>query len=245
MSYRPVPLKESASFDLGVQFYIFVLRISNTRSIIFVDLTTVKNIIFDLGGVIINLDYFKSIRELEQYCAEGHSIEYSQRAQSHLFDLFETGNSSPEEFRQHLREAYKLDATDEQIDEAWNAMLLDIPAERIELLRELGNKYRIFLLSNTNAIHMKRFNEMVEHSFTMPSLDSLFERAYYSHLIGQRKPDAIVFEQILEENSLKREETLFIDDSIQHIESANKLGLQTLFLKPPLTINQVFADVIA
>ncbi|WP_299989262.1 HAD family phosphatase [uncultured Pontibacter sp.] len=209
------------------------------------DLTSIKNIIFDLGGVIINIDYFKSIRELEQYCAEGHTIEYSQRAQSHLFDLFETGNSSPEEFRQHLREAYHLNATDKQIDDAWNAMLLDIPAERIELLRELGKKYRIFLLSNTNAIHLKRFNEMVAHSFTMPSLDSLFEQAYYSHLIGQRKPDAIVFEQILEQNGLKREETLFIDDSIQHIESAQKVGLQTLFLEPPLTINQVFKDEVS
>ncbi|MHC2993765.1 HAD family hydrolase [Pontibacter sp. HJ8] len=208
------------------------------------DLTSVKNIIFDLGGVIINLDYDKSIRALEQYCPNGRSIEYSQRAQSQIFDLFETGNAGPEEFRNELRQAYQLEATDEQIDAAWNAMLLDIPAERIELLRELGNKYRIFLLSNTNAIHMKRFNEMVEHSFTIPSLDSLFEQTYYSHLIGQRKPDAIVFEQILEQNGLKREETLFIDDSIQHIESANKIGLQTLFLQPPLTINQVFNDVI-
>ncbi|MDX5417980.1 MAG: HAD family phosphatase [Hymenobacteraceae bacterium] len=209
------------------------------------ELTNVKNIIFDLGGVIINIDYHKSIHELEQYCPEGRSIEYSQKAQSQLFDLFETGNSSSEEFRQQLREAYCLEATDEQIDDAWNAMLLDIPAERIELLRELGKKYRIFLLSNTNAIHLKRFNEMVEHSFTIPSLDSLFERTYYSHLIGQRKPDAIVFEQILEQNGLKREETLFIDDSIQHIESADKIGLQTLFLKPPLTINQFFNDAIA
>jgi putative hydrolase of the HAD superfamily len=208
-----------------------------------VDLTSVKNIIFDLGGVIINLDYNKSIQELEKFCPEGHSIEYSQRAQSQLFDLFEIGNSSPEEFRNQLRETYRLEATDEQIDEAWNAMLLDIPAERIELLLELGKKYRIFLLSNTNAIHMKRFNKMVEHSFTIPSLDSLFEQTYYSHLIGQRKPDAIVFEQILEQNGLKREETLFIDDSIQHIESANKIGLQTLFLQPPLTINQVFSNV--
>jgi glucose-1-phosphatase len=249
MSYRPVPFKNalvaSAFFDLGVQFYIFVLRISNTRPKKFVELTNVKNIIFDLGGVIINIDYHKSIRELEQYCQHGHTIEYSQKAQSQLFDLFETGNSSPEDFRRELRETYHLDATDEQIDDAWNAMLLDIPAERIELLRELSKKYRIFLLSNTNAIHLKRFNEMVEHSFTIPSLDSLFERTYYSHLIGQRKPDAIVFEQILEQNGLQREETLFIDDSIQHIESADKVGLQTLFLQPPLTINQVFGDVIA
>ncbi|MFT2009977.1 HAD family phosphatase [Pontibacter sp. 13R65] len=205
-------------------------------------LQNIKNIIFDLGGVIINIDYGKSIRELEKFCQPGRTIEYSQKAQSKLFDLFETGASSAEVFRQQLRETYALEATDEEIDTAWNAMLLDIPKERIDLLLELGKRYRIFLMSNTNEIHLKRFNEMVEHSFTIPSLDSLFEKTYYSHLIGQRKPDAIVFEQILAENELQKEETLFIDDSIQHIESANKVGIKTLHLQPPLTINEVFRD---
>jgi glucose-1-phosphatase len=208
-----------------------------------VDLTNIKNIIFDLGGVIINIDYDKSIRELKKYSKSGSAIEFTQRAQSQLFDLYETGNSTCQEFRDSLRHEYDLEATDEQIDEAWNAMLLDIPAERIELLRELSKQYRIFLLSNTNAIHLKRFNEMVEHSFTIPSLDSLFEQTYYSHLVGLRKPDAVIFEQILNENGLRKEETLFIDDSIQHIESAGKVGLQTLHLQPPLTINQVFRHV--
>ena len=228
---------------MGVQFYIFVMRFSNTRQYFSVELTNIKNIIFDLGGVIINIDYDKSIQELKKYSKSGSAIEFTQRAQSQLFDLYETGNSSSQEFRDSLRHAYSLEATDEQIDEAWNAMLLDIPAERIELLRELGKQYRLFLLSNTNAIHLKRFNEMVEHSFTIPSLDSLFEQTYYSHLVGLRKPDATIFEQILSENGLEKTETLFIDDSIQHIESAQKLGLQTLHLQPPLTINQVFRHV--
>ncbi|PRY12804.1 putative hydrolase of the HAD superfamily [Pontibacter ummariensis] len=206
------------------------------------DLTQIKNIIFDLGGVIINIDYNKSIQELQKLCKDNCNVAFSQKEQSHLFDLYETGVSSSDEFRNNLRETYKIEATDEQIDHAWNAMLLDIPKERIDLLLELGKKYRIYLLSNTNAIHMKRFNEIVEHSFTIPSLDSLFEQSYYSHLIGQRKPNAPVFEMILEQNGLKREETLFIDDSIQHIESAKKIGLQTLHLQPPLTINQVFQD---
>nr|WP_262921632.1 HAD family phosphatase [Pontibacter ruber] len=228
---------------MGVQFYIFVARYSNTRQNFSVDLTNIKNIIFDLGGVIINLDYDKSIREMQKYSRSGSPIQFTQRAQSRLFDLYETGNSTCEEFRDSLRREYDLEATDEQIDDAWNAMLLDIPKERIDLLRELGKQYRIFLLSNTNAIHLKRFNEIVAHSFTIPSLDSLFEQTYYSHLVGLRKPDAAIFEQILDENGLQKEETLFIDDSIQHVESARNLGLQTLHLQPPLTINQVFRHV--
>ena len=148
------------------------------------------------------------------------------------------------EFRDELRATYSITATDEEIDAAWNAMLLDIPQERIDLLLELGKKYRLFLLSNTNAIHMKRFNEIVAHSFTIPSLDALFEQSYYSHLIGKRKPDAVIFEEIVAMNGLRKEETLFIDDSIQHIESADKVGLKTLHLQPPLTINEVFKDAI-
>jgi glucose-1-phosphatase len=208
-----------------------------------VDLSKIKNIIFDLGGVIINIDYDKSIDELQKLCKDNCSIGYSKKEQSKLFDLFETGVNSPEQFRNDLRGTYSIDASDEEIDAAWNAMLLDIPKERIDLLMELGKHYRIFLFSNTNAIHMKRFNEIVEHSFTIPSLDSLFERSYYSHLISKRKPDPLSFELIVEQNNLKKEETLFIDDSIQHIESARKLGIQTLHLQSPLTINDVFQNV--
>ncbi|MBC5772870.1 HAD family phosphatase [Pontibacter sp. KCTC 32443] len=209
------------------------------------DLQNIKNIIFDLGGVIINIDYNKSLRELLKYSKTGSAMEFTQKAQSQLFDLYETGNSTCEQFRNNLRSEYNLEATDEEIDAAWNAMLLDIPQERIDLLQELGKKYRIFLLSNTNAIHLKKFNELVAHSFTIPNLDSLFEQSYYSHLVGKRKPDAAIFEQILAENNLDRTETLFIDDSIQHINSADSLGINTLHLQPPLTINEFFKDVVS
>ncbi|MBC5992434.1 HAD family hydrolase [Pontibacter cellulosilyticus] len=207
------------------------------------DLTKIKNIIFDLGGVIINIDYNKSIQELQKLCKDDCQVQYSQKEQSHLFDLFETGTSSPEEFRRDLRETYQMrDVTDQQIDNAWNAMLLDIPQERIDLLRELAKKYRIFLLSNTNAIHLEAFNKIVEHSFSIPNLDSLFEEAYYSHLVGKRKPDEAIFKLILDNHDLAKEETLFIDDSKQHIDSAQAVGIHTLHLQPPLTINKFFAN---
>nr|WP_240337105.1 HAD family phosphatase [Rufibacter sp. SYSU D00308] len=197
-----------------------------------------------MGGVIINIDYAKGTDALRAYGKTGASIDFSQKAQSELFDLYERGDISSEAFREGLRAEYYLEATDEQIDEAWNSLLLDIPAERIELLRQLKKHYNLYLLSNTNAIHMLAFNKIVEENFGIPSLDSLFDKAYYSHLVRMRKPGGEVFEHILAENGLKREETLFIDDSIQHIEGAREVGLQTIHLAPPLTINQVLAEAL-
>jgi glucose-1-phosphatase len=209
-----------------------------------VNFSSIKNIIFDLGGVILNIDYAKSTNALRQYATADTQVDFSQKAQSELFDLYERGDISSQEFRDGLRREYGLNATDAQLDEAWNSMLLDIPAERIELIRELGKHYRLFLLSNTNAIHMLAFNEIVFKSFQIPSLDELFEKPYYSHLVRKRKPVADVFEHILDENNLQAQETLFIDDSIQHIEGAQKVGLQTLHLAPPLTINQALKEAL-
>ncbi|PIQ22830.1 MAG: HAD family hydrolase [Cytophagales bacterium CG18_big_fil_WC_8_21_14_2_50_42_9] len=208
------------------------------------ELTGIKNIIFDLGGVIINLSIQSSLDAFQKLSRSGQVIAFSQKEQSKLFDDYETGRISNAAFRQGLRVQYDIDASDAEIDEAWNAMLLDIPQERIDLLLTLGAQYRLFLMSNTNAIHLTRFTQIVADSFTIPSLDALFEKAYYSHLIGQRKPDAIVFEQILAQNNLIPAETLFIDDSSQHIAGAQTVGIKTLHLAPPLTINEVFKDAL-
>lgn len=225
---------------LGVQFYIFAPHFPNFRAENPVEEYKVKNIIFDLGGVIINLDFHRSVAALQRLSKNQQPIAFSPQAQAELFDLYETGRISSAAFRAGLRETYALEGDDHVLDTAWNAMLLDIPPERIALLRELSKKYRLFLLSNTNAIHTARFNQTVQAVTGLPSLDGLFEKAYYSHLIGLRKPDAAVFTHILAENNLVSTETLFIDDSIQHIESARALHLQTLHLQPPLTINEFF-----
>jgi putative hydrolase of the HAD superfamily len=205
---------------------------------------SIKNIIFDLGGVIINIDYQKTIDEFKKLSKVNSTIEFNQKNQSVLFDELETGRISNEAFREKIREHYQLEASDAEIDAAWNAMLLDIPAERIALLRKLRKNHKLFLLSNTNAIHMIAFNKIVKDSFGMPALDELFDKCYYSHLVDDRKPNASIFERILQENGLTKEETLFVDDSIQHIESAQKIGIKTLHLAPPLTINQAFADAV-
>ena len=208
------------------------------------DLSGIKNIIFDLGGVILNIRYQNALEAFQKLSTSQQTIAFSQQKQSRLFDDYETGRISDQAFREGLRQHYEIEASDAEIDAAWNAMLLDIPAERITLLQALSQKYRLFLLSNTNAIHLVHFTLLVAEGFAIPSLDSLFEKTYYSHLIGQRKPDAPVFEHILNRHQLNRRETLFIDDSIQHIEGARQVGLQTLFLAPPLTINEVFKNAI-
>ena len=208
------------------------------------DLSGIKNIIFDLGGVILNIRYQNALEAFQKLSTSQQTIAFTQQKQSRLFDDYETGRISDQAFREGLRRHYEIEASDAEIDAAWNAMLLDIPAERITLLQALSQKYRLFLLSNTNAIHLVHFTRLVAEGFAIPSLDSLFEKTYYSHLIGQRKPDAPVFEHILKRHQLHRHETLFIDDSIQHIEGARQVGLQTLFLAPPLTINEVFKNAI-
>lgn len=120
-------------------------------------------------------------------------------------------------------------------------MLLGIPEGNHELLLKLKDKYRTFLLSNINAIHYDYIMDYLKREFGFDGNDHLFEKVYYSHLMGKRKPNADIFEQILQENNLKPEETLFIDDSPQHLATAEKLGMQVFLMKAPDTIQAFIA----
>jgi putative hydrolase of the HAD superfamily len=201
--------------------------------------TSIKNIIFDFGGVILNIDYKLTENAFLKLGLTDFDKIYSQSTQKELFDVFEKGLISPEEFRKELRK-YIRSASDEQIDIAWNAMLLDLPAERVTLLDKLKKKHRIFLLSNTNEIHFTSFSSYMKEKFSRDIFSDVFEKAYASHRVHMRKPDSEIFELVVQENSLRKEETLFIDDSIQHIEGAKKVGLNTVFLEKGKTILDVF-----
>ena len=122
---------------------------------------------------------------------------------------------------------------------AWNALLLRFPPERIALLDGIRKKYRIFLYSNTNAIHHQRFMEIYREAFPGSELNDHFEKAYYSHILGHRKPDTTGFEIIIRENGLNPAETLFVDDAFMNMEGAIKAGLKGLYLPPGMTINDI------
>ncbi len=203
----------------------------------------IQHIIFDLGGVIINIDYQKTVNAFHTLAPYDSGEYYLQHKQHILFDELEIGSITPDAFRKNLRRLLKTEADDEMLDKAWNALLLDIPAERIELLKKLSKQKHIFLLSNTNEIHKTAFDRQVKRQFGMDNIDSLFEKAYYSHLVGDRKPNLSIFQKVLRENNLLPEQTLFIDDSIQHIRAASQLGIKALHLKDRTILDLHLTDV--
>ncbi|RTQ44905.1 HAD family phosphatase [Hymenobacter gummosus] len=199
------------------------------------------NLLFDFGGVIINIDYDRTLAAMRALSRVGSTIEFTQAAQSTLFDELETGRISPAAFRQGLRTHYDLShATDAELDAAWNAMLLDVPLERLEYLRELRRQgYRTALLSNTNSIHIQVIDEMLRREYGLANgIAEVIDRVFYSQQVGLRKPGREIFEHVLRELDWRPEETLFVEDSIQHIRTAEALGIHTLFLAPPLTLTE-------
>lgn len=204
----------------------------------------INNIIFDLGGVILNINYELTAMAFKQLGITNFDKLYSQAQQNHLFDHLEKGIISNHDFRSELRKVANLEISDEEIDTAWNAMLLDLPKERIDILNAAKKNYRTFLLSNTNDIHYKAYEKDLYQSHGIKSLASLFEKQYLSHQIHFRKPDAEAFEFVLKDAHIKADETLFIDDSIQHINGAKKLGIHTFFMEPKsnLNLNSIFQN---
>jgi glucose-1-phosphatase len=201
----------------------------------------VKHIIFDLGGVLLNIDYQATERAFVALGVTDFGERYSQLKQTTLFDDLEIGKISPEMFFDGIRSIAPLPLSDDQIRAAWNAMLLDFPLRRLQILQQLRIYHNLFLLSNTNIIHQEAFDKILYSVNGIPNIALFFDRAYFSHRVGLRKPMKEIFELVLHENSLLPEETLFIDDSPQHIATADQLGIQTIWLKKGMTIeNDVF-----
>jgi putative hydrolase of the HAD superfamily len=191
----------------------------------------VSAILFDLGGVILNLDYNRTIAAFKNLGRESFESLYSQAQQNAIFDRLETGEISETYFRDYLISFLGNEVNHEMVDQAWNAMLLDLPQERIDFLRTLKKEYKIYLFSNTNAIHLRKFQEIIQHQYgDAKLLEAVFDKTYYSHIIQKRKPNAAAFEYILKDLGLKAEEVVFVDDSIQHVEGANSVGINAYHL---------------
>jgi len=194
------------------------------------NVNSITNIIFDLGGVILDIDYQRPIDAFKQLGITDFEDMYAQAQQDHLFDEFETGKISPAEFRHRITAFSRFPLRDEQIDYAWNSILISLPQKNVEMLRKLSGKYRLFILSNTNAIHEKAYREMIIDQYGSFVFDDLFEKTYLSHHVHLRKPDPEIFKYVLKNSGLEPGKTLFIDDSEQHVEGAKKTGLIS-FLK--------------
>jgi glucose-1-phosphatase len=201
----------------------------------------IRNIIFDLGGVLYNINYQASLDAFKNLGMANFDQFFTQATQNRLFDRFDRGEISPAEFRKELQRLSGLQISDKQIDDAWNAMLLDFPEHRIELLEGLKGNYRIFLLSNTNAINYPHYQRYMQRTFGFAGLDHLFEKTYLSYKMGVRKPEREAYELILRENELQARQTLFIDDTRQHVFGARQAGLHSIWLDlKTITVTDLF-----
>lgn len=197
----------------------------------------IKNIIFDYGNVIFLLDFQKLREGWKSLSINNPDIFFSHGVQEPIFDRFDRGLVGAAEFRDFIRNKIgNVALTDQDIDAAWNSLLLGVDEGTHDMLAELNQKYRTFLLSNINPIHYDYIMNYLKTEFGIESNDHLFERTYYSHLIGIRKPDRAIFEMVLTENGLKPEQTLFIDDIAANLEPAKALGIQTFMMTAPDTI---------
>lgn len=204
----------------------------------------IKNIIFDFGGVIIDIDPRLTIKELEKLGY--HDIEKlkSKDFYEKVILKFEKGVDTPTIFRNKLREFIEMDLSDQQLDDAWNALLFDIPKERIRVIEQVKKHYSIYLLSNSNEIHYDLYVRDLQLRFGYQEFDKLFDKAYFSFDLHMTKPHEEIYEFVINQHHLIPERTLFIDDRIENIEGARKAGLKTYQLKPPQRIRDIFQDGI-
>lgn len=194
---------------------------------------TIKNIIFDLGGVIIDIYVPKTIEALAILANQTPEWVETKITQAQIFKLYEIGQLDDQAFRVLLQKTLAIDKIDEErLDKAWNSLLLALPLARVNLLQRLKTQYRTFLLSNTNPIHIKEVENILYKSSGVVHLKDLFEKIYLSYAIKKTKPDPAIYQYVLEQNKLLAHETLFVDDNLDNIQAAANLNIKTLHIQP-------------
>jgi putative hydrolase of the HAD superfamily len=197
--------------------------------------TSIKNIIFDFGGVICDLDIQRTVEKFKEFGSPKAEFSTASKDQDRQFELlvlsYETGLITSRQFRDIIRNHYQVPPSDTAIDDAWNALLVGIPEPRIRLLESIRDSYRIFLLSNSNEIHFLKYREDLRQQYGYRDFDALFEKVYFSYRLHLKKPDPAIFQWVLEENKLDPAETLFIDDTLMHVAAACELGITGYHLR--------------
>jgi putative hydrolase of the HAD superfamily len=204
------------------------------------NLNTLKTIIFDIGGVVLNLDIAKSAEAFAQLGKVSPEQVLESFRGNPVFPAFERGEISAEVFRNEIRALLNNNLMSSDIDAAWNAMLLDLPTDRLNLISELRNRFQTMVLSNTNEIHFTAFKDIVATTTGGISFENYFDAAYYSHIVGLRKPEKEIFQYVLDEHKLDPAATLFIDDMRANTQMAECLGLQTWHLVDQKELMTVF-----
>ena len=204
-------------------------------------LENINTIIFDIGNVLIDIDYEVMVAEFAKIASIDFSQILTYSHQDRVFDQYEKGQISSAQFRDRLRPHLRPGVTDDEIDAAWNSILIHYPATKFELLKKLSDRYRLFALSNINELHLAAIDAEVQNLFGVEDMSTYFEYAYYSHEMGLRKPETEIYKRVLEENSLDPATTLFIDDKLENTNAAAALGIRTYHLTDRDALLELFA----
>ena len=200
----------------------------------------IRNIIFDIGNVLVDIDYKVTIAEFQKLAKVDFAEIVSYSKQERIFDRFEKGEITVSEFFTGLRKYLKDDVSDSQITDAWNSILINYPKAKFDLLDNLKEHYNVFALSNINQIHADSLDVVAQNRLGKNSFRDFFHHAYYSHEMGCRKPEIAIYEIVLKEQKLISAETLFIDDKSENTSAADTLGIQTHHLTSPEKLFELF-----
>jgi putative hydrolase of the HAD superfamily len=203
------------------------------------ELSNIRNIIFDLGNVLLPLDFPKLMAAFKEVAGNGQEVPFKTLITNETFLQYETGFITTPQFLVFLKGYIRSSATHQELTSAWNSLIGGFPEEHVFLLKELGKKYRLFLLSNTNALHVQYFEGSVPGVL---NLSDLFERVYYSNEEGLRKPQKELFQRVLQQNNLEATQTLYVDDLLENCQAASSLGYKTLHVTPALNLANWFTS---
>jgi glucose-1-phosphatase len=209
-----------------------VFRLTPFLQTPFTPLMNFKALIFDFGNVIINIDVPLVFKEFAKISGKNATCIEQLFAENQLFRRYETGQFTDDEFREIVRQTIGFPFSDKQVDDTWNALLLDIPQERIDLLKKLRRKYPIYLLSNTSSIHIIQSNKYIKEKFGINGLADIFDKPFLSYEMEMWKPDDEIYLTVLKEIGMKPHEVVFLDDNTFNIEAAKNLGIQTILVNP-------------
>lgn len=204
--------------------------------------TNINALIFDIGNVIIDIDYDIMVSEFKKIAKFDFREIIQYTHQDRFFDQFEKGQISAGDFRSTLRQYLKDETTDEQIDKAWNSILVAYPVSKFELLRRLRNKYKVYALSNINEIHLDGIDRYVKPAFGVSEMRRFFDHAYYSHEMGLRKPEKEIYQEVIKHAGLDPARTLFIDDKAENTDAAAAHGLQVYHLTDRDSLTTLLSD---
>jgi glucose-1-phosphatase len=195
-----------------------------------------KAVIFDFGNVIINIEFQRIYQTFAKFTSKPIAYIEKRITEDQIFRRYESGQFTDEEFREVIRQTLGFPLSDHEVDTAWNAILLDIPTDRIDLIHKIRQKYPVFLLSNTNNIHITASNNYLKKTHGINSLDILFDRLFLSYEMGMWKPDTEIYYEVLRSINLEPKEVVFFDDNLQNIESAKAIGMQTILVESTTSV---------